>query len=58
MWVVGSPRTVADEFARYEKELGATEILVRFQLPYVTRGAVRECLDGLRDVIGLLENRK
>ncbi len=57
MWVVGSPRTVADEFVRYQKELGSTEILVRFQLPYLSRGAVRECLDGLRDVIGFFDRK-
>ncbi|MEO7403532.1 MAG: LLM class flavin-dependent oxidoreductase [Burkholderiales bacterium] len=54
MFVVGSAETVAAQLRRYRDELGATEALVRFQLPTVSRGAVRDCLHGLRDVIQLL----
>lgn len=54
MFVVGSPRTVADELRRYESELGATECLVRYQLPTVPAGAIRDCLSGFRDVMALL----
>ena len=50
MFVVGSPETVADDLRRYEQELGVTECLVRFQLPHVPPGALRECFAGLRDV--------
>ncbi|MGE0238493.1 MAG: LLM class flavin-dependent oxidoreductase [Parvibaculaceae bacterium] len=53
MFVVGSPRTVADELARYKDALGATECLVRFQLPGVPGEAVRECLQGFREVLSL-----
>jgi alkanesulfonate monooxygenase SsuD/methylene tetrahydromethanopterin reductase-like flavin-dependent oxidoreductase (luciferase family) len=52
--VIGSVGTVAAELRRYATTLGATECLVRFQLPMVPRAAVRECLDGLREVIGLV----
>jgi alkanesulfonate monooxygenase SsuD/methylene tetrahydromethanopterin reductase-like flavin-dependent oxidoreductase (luciferase family) len=55
MFVVGSPRTVADELGRYQKALGATECLIRFQLPGVPGGAIRECLQGFREVIRLLQ---
>jgi alkanesulfonate monooxygenase SsuD/methylene tetrahydromethanopterin reductase-like flavin-dependent oxidoreductase (luciferase family) len=54
LFVVGSPQTVADEMKRYQAELGATECLVRFQLPTVPGGAVRECLQGFREVISIL----
>jgi alkanesulfonate monooxygenase SsuD/methylene tetrahydromethanopterin reductase-like flavin-dependent oxidoreductase (luciferase family) len=54
LFVVGSPQTVAAELRRYEEQLGATECLVRFQLPGVPEGAVREALDGFRQVIELL----
>jgi alkanesulfonate monooxygenase SsuD/methylene tetrahydromethanopterin reductase-like flavin-dependent oxidoreductase (luciferase family) len=57
VFVVGSPQTVADELKRYEAELGATECLVRFQLPSVPGGAVRECLQGFRDVIAILDRQ-
>ena len=57
VFVVGSPETVAGEFKRYEAELGATECLVRFQLPTVPAGAVRECLAGFREVISILGRR-
>jgi alkanesulfonate monooxygenase SsuD/methylene tetrahydromethanopterin reductase-like flavin-dependent oxidoreductase (luciferase family) len=53
-FVVGSPTTVAEKLARCRDELGATEALVRFQLPTVPRGAVRDCLHGLAEVIRLL----
>jgi alkanesulfonate monooxygenase SsuD/methylene tetrahydromethanopterin reductase-like flavin-dependent oxidoreductase (luciferase family) len=54
LFVVGSPETVAAELRRYEDELGATECLVRFQLPSVSRGAVREALEGLAEAIPLV----
>jgi alkanesulfonate monooxygenase SsuD/methylene tetrahydromethanopterin reductase-like flavin-dependent oxidoreductase (luciferase family) len=54
VFVVGSPETVAADLQRYQKELAATECLVRFQLPRVPRGAVHECLQGFREVIGIL----
>jgi alkanesulfonate monooxygenase SsuD/methylene tetrahydromethanopterin reductase-like flavin-dependent oxidoreductase (luciferase family) len=54
LFVVGSPETVAAELRRYEQALGVTECLVRFQLPDVPAGAVREALEGFEDVIGLL----
>lgn len=54
LFVVGSPETVAAELRRYEEALGVTECLVRFQLPGVAQGAVREALDGFRQVIDLL----
>ena len=49
--LVGSVETVTDQLLEFERELGATECLVRFQLPLVPRQAVRECLDGLAEVI-------
>lgn len=49
--LVGAVETVADQLREFERELGATECLVRFQLPLVPRGAVRECLEGLRELI-------
>ena len=52
--VIGSVSTVVAELRRYRTTLGATECLVRFQLPLVPRTAVRECLDGLREVIDRL----
>lgn len=54
-FVVGSPETVAAELKHYEQECHATECLIRFQLPHVPAGAIRECLSGFRDVIRLLE---
>jgi alkanesulfonate monooxygenase SsuD/methylene tetrahydromethanopterin reductase-like flavin-dependent oxidoreductase (luciferase family) len=54
MFVVGSPATVAADLRRYADELGVTECLVRFQLPHVSHGAIRECLEGFRDVMALL----
>jgi alkanesulfonate monooxygenase SsuD/methylene tetrahydromethanopterin reductase-like flavin-dependent oxidoreductase (luciferase family) len=54
LFVVGSPETVAAELRRYEEALGVTECLVRFQLPRVPRGAVREALAGFKQVIELL----
>jgi len=58
LFVVGSPETVAEELRRYEDQLGVTECLVRFQLPGVAQGAIREALDGFRHVIGLLRDRE
>jgi alkanesulfonate monooxygenase SsuD/methylene tetrahydromethanopterin reductase-like flavin-dependent oxidoreductase (luciferase family) len=52
--IVGSPETVAAELCRYERELGSTECLMRIQLPNVSHGAIRGCLDGLADVIRIL----
>ncbi|MSO38368.1 MAG: LLM class flavin-dependent oxidoreductase [Acidimicrobiia bacterium] len=54
VFVVGSPPTVADELRRYQAEIGATECLVRFQLPGVPRGAIRDCLLGFREVMSIL----
>lgn len=54
-FIVGSPETVAAEMDRYEKELGATECLVRFQLPGVSGGAVDDALTGFREVLSLLQ---
>jgi len=56
VFVVGSPQTVANELASYKSALGATECLVRFQLPGVPAGAVRECLQGFREVIKLVKD--
>jgi alkanesulfonate monooxygenase SsuD/methylene tetrahydromethanopterin reductase-like flavin-dependent oxidoreductase (luciferase family) len=53
-FVIGSPQTVAAQFRRYRDELGVTEILVRFQLPTVPRGAARDCLEGFREVMAIL----
>ncbi|MBM3343109.1 MAG: LLM class flavin-dependent oxidoreductase [Betaproteobacteria bacterium] len=53
-FAIGSPQTVAAQFKRYRDELGVTEILARIQLPNVPRGAVRDCLDGLREVMTIL----
>ncbi len=53
-FVIGSPQTVAAQFKRYRDELGVTEILARFQLPTVPRGAVRDCLEGFREVMAIL----
>lgn len=58
MFVVGSPATVAAQLARYEDELGATECLVRCQLPTVPREAVREALQGFGEVIDILARRQ
>jgi alkanesulfonate monooxygenase SsuD/methylene tetrahydromethanopterin reductase-like flavin-dependent oxidoreductase (luciferase family) len=58
MFVVGSPETVAAQLAQYEDELGATECMVRCQLPTVSRDAVREALRGFGEVIGILQRRK
>lgn len=55
VFVVGSPETVAAELKRYQTELNATECLLRFQLPHVPSGAIRECLSGFRDVKRILE---
>jgi len=55
MFMVGSPETVAADLRRYEAELGATECLVRCQLPTVSRDAVRESLEGFAEVIRLLD---
>lgn len=54
MFIVGAPETVAAEMRRLEDELGATECLIRFQLPNISEGAIGDCLHGVRDVIGLL----
>lgn len=54
MFAIGSPQTVAAQFKRYRDELGVTEILARIQLPTVPRGAVRDCLEGLREVMAIL----
>ena len=56
MFVVGSPETVAAEFRRYEVECDATEVLIRFQLPNVAEGAIKDCLRGFKDVISLLSD--
>jgi alkanesulfonate monooxygenase SsuD/methylene tetrahydromethanopterin reductase-like flavin-dependent oxidoreductase (luciferase family) len=56
VFVVGSPQTVAQELRRYRKELNFTECLIRFQLPGVPSGAVRECLQGFREVIQLVKD--
>jgi alkanesulfonate monooxygenase SsuD/methylene tetrahydromethanopterin reductase-like flavin-dependent oxidoreductase (luciferase family) len=53
-FAIGSPQTVAAQFKRYRDELGVTEVLARFQLPTVPRGAVRDCLEGLREVMAIL----
>lgn len=55
LFVIGSPETVADELRHYESELGATECLVRFQLPGVSDGAIGDALDGFAEAIKLLE---
>jgi alkanesulfonate monooxygenase SsuD/methylene tetrahydromethanopterin reductase-like flavin-dependent oxidoreductase (luciferase family) len=57
-FVVGSPATVAAELEHYGRELGATECLVRFQLPHVPGGAIKECLSGFGEVMGILERRR
>ncbi len=54
MFAIGSPQTVAALFKRYRDELGVTEVLVRCQLPTVPRGAVRDCLEGFREVMAIL----
>ena len=51
LFVVGSPDTVAAELRRYEAELGVTECLIRFQLPGVAQGAIREALQGFTEVL-------
>ena len=56
-------RAVPDRFAgdgrrraaRYQEELGATECLVRFQLPGVAEGAISEALDGFAETIPLVK---
>jgi len=55
VFVVGSPETVAAEFRRFGEALGATEVLVRYQLPKISRGAVRDSLHGFHEVLRLLE---
>src|SRR5262249_27906103 len=54
MIVAGSVATVAGELRRLEDETGATEALVRYQLPGIPDGALAECFEGLREVLGLL----
>lgn len=56
MFVVGSPKTVAEELKRYQDVLGTTECLIRFQLPTVPGPAIRECLHGFREVIRMLSS--
>jgi alkanesulfonate monooxygenase SsuD/methylene tetrahydromethanopterin reductase-like flavin-dependent oxidoreductase (luciferase family) len=53
-FVVGSPETVAAKLGEYRRALGTTEVLVRYQLPHIPRGALRECLQGLKEVMGRL----
>lgn len=55
MFVVGSPKTVAEDLKRYQSGLGSTECLVRFQLPNVPGPAITECLRGFREVIRILD---
>ena len=57
LFVVGSPKTVADELRIYESALGITEFLVRYQLPQVPPSAIRESLKGLHEVLGILRTR-
>jgi alkanesulfonate monooxygenase SsuD/methylene tetrahydromethanopterin reductase-like flavin-dependent oxidoreductase (luciferase family) len=57
LFVVGSPETVAAELRRYEEAIGATECLVRFQLPGVPQEAVGEALRGFAEVIDLVGGR-
>ncbi len=55
-FVIGSPETVADRFREFGRVLGTTEVLVRYQLPHVPRGALTECLAGLKDVMGRIKD--
>ena len=55
--MVGSPETVAAELRRYEEAVGATECLVRFQLPGVPPEAVSEALRGFAEAIDLVGGR-
>lgn len=57
LFMIGSPETVAAELRRYEDELGATECLVRFQLPGVSEGAISDALDGFAETISMLSSR-
>jgi alkanesulfonate monooxygenase SsuD/methylene tetrahydromethanopterin reductase-like flavin-dependent oxidoreductase (luciferase family) len=54
LFLIGSPETVAAELRRYEEVLGATECLVRFQLPGVSEGAISDALDGFAETISML----
>jgi alkanesulfonate monooxygenase SsuD/methylene tetrahydromethanopterin reductase-like flavin-dependent oxidoreductase (luciferase family) len=54
LFLIGSPDTVAAELRRYEDELGATECLVRFQLPGIAEEAVADTLEGFAETISLL----
>jgi alkanesulfonate monooxygenase SsuD/methylene tetrahydromethanopterin reductase-like flavin-dependent oxidoreductase (luciferase family) len=54
MIVAGSVETVVGELRRLEAETGATEVLVRYQLPGVPDGALAECFEGLREVLAQL----
>ena len=54
LFVVGTPQTVAAQLKTFKEGLGATECLIRYQLPMIPRGAQKEALQGLKDVIGLM----
>ena len=50
-FVVGAPDTVAAKLKEYGAALGTTEFLLRYQLPHVSHGAMKDCLRGLKDVM-------
>jgi alkanesulfonate monooxygenase SsuD/methylene tetrahydromethanopterin reductase-like flavin-dependent oxidoreductase (luciferase family) len=53
-FVIGAPATVAARLRDFGEALGTTEVLVRYQLPYVPRSALTACLRGLKDVMGMV----
>lgn len=54
LFLVGTPATVAAQLKTFQQGLGATECLIRYQLPMIDRGALKDTLHGLKDVIGLM----
>jgi len=55
LFVVGTVETVAAELRRLEAATGATEVLIRYQLPGIEPGALAECFDGLCEVVARLQ---
>lgn len=55
LFPVGPPDFVAAQLLRNAKELSATEILVRYQLPGVSQSNVKSCFEGLQEVVPILK---
>jgi alkanesulfonate monooxygenase SsuD/methylene tetrahydromethanopterin reductase-like flavin-dependent oxidoreductase (luciferase family) len=56
LFPVGPPKVVAEQILANGRELRATEVLVRYQLPGVTKGSVAQCFEGLREVRKILSS--